>query len=91
MKAGEFRQAMALYADADQRATAGLLEMVAAALLLKLNPPAREDDVVSVTLSPLDIEEVIRTHHFEARYTEDGTMTIFLTPLAVARGEHPST
>lgn len=75
---------MAMYANADQRATAGLIEMLAAAILLKLSPPARGDDVVSVTISPQDLDETIRTHHFEVQYVGD-EMTVFLTPLAASR------
>ena len=82
MKTADFNAAMAMYADADRRATAGLIEMIAAAALLKLHPPARGDDVVTVTISPADIEEMIRTHHFEAEYRGD-EMTIILTPLSV--------
>lgn len=83
MNKQDFEAAMAMYAEADQRSTAGLIEMITAAVLLKLNPPARGDDVVEVTLSPRDIEDTIRTHRFEARY--DGEeMTVYLTPLAPA-------
>jgi hypothetical protein len=81
MKTADFNAAMAMYADADRRATAGLIEMLTAAVLLKLNPPARGDDVVSVTVSQRDIEETIRTHHFDVEYRGD-EMTVFLTPLA---------
>jgi len=80
MTKSEYEAAMAMYAEADQRSTAGLIEFVTAAVLLKLNPPARGDGVVSVTISPADIEETLRTHHFESRYDGD-EMTIFLTPL----------
>jgi hypothetical protein len=80
MTKADYEAAMAMYADADRRATAGLIEMLTAAVLLKLNPPVRGDDVVSVSVSPTDIEETLRTHHFESRYEGD-EMTIFLTPL----------
>jgi hypothetical protein len=80
MTKNDFDAAMAMYADADRRATAGLIEMLTAAVLLKLNPPARGDDVVSVTVSPADISEMVTTHHIESRYDGD-EMTVFLTPL----------
>lgn len=76
----DFSAAMAMYAEADQRATAGLVEMLTAALLLKLSPPARGDDVVDVTLHPQDIADMMATHHFEAEYNGEA-MTIYLTPL----------
>lgn len=76
----DYEAAMAMYADADRRATAGLIEMLTAAVLLKLNPPARADDVVSVSVTPEDISTMLATHHFESRYEGD-EMTIFLTPL----------
>jgi len=84
VKKEEFDAAMAMLAEADQRATAGLIEMLTATLLLKLDPPARGDDVVQVTVSPRDIAETVRTHHFESQYNGD-EMTIFLTPLAEPR------
>lgn len=80
MTKDDYAAAMAMYADADRRATAGLIEMLTAAVLLKLNPPARADDVVSVSVSPADIESMLQSHHFESRYEGD-EMTIFLTPL----------
>jgi hypothetical protein len=80
MTKDDFNAAMAMYADADRRATAGLIEMLTAVVLLKLNPPARADDVVSVSVSPAEIEAMLQTHHFESRY-EGEEMTIFLTPL----------
>lgn len=90
MKPSDFEAAMAMYADADQRSTANMVEMLAAAILHKLNPPARGDDVVSVTISPRDIEETIRTHHFEASYDGD-EMTLFLTPLGYDRAVSAAT
>lgn len=72
--------AMAMYADADRRATAGLIEMMVAASLHKLNPPARGDDSVSVSISPEDIEETIRTHGIVSTYEGD-VMTITISPL----------
>jgi hypothetical protein len=83
MTKDDFNAALAMYADADRRATAGLIEMLTAVVLLKLNPPARADDVVSVSVSPAEIEAMLQSHHFESRYEGD-EMTIFLTPL---RGE----
>lgn len=76
---------LAVMADAEARHTASLIEMVAAAVLLKTHPPARGDDVVSVTISKADIDEAIRQFHFEARYDEHGAMTLYLTPLGAER------
>ncbi len=80
MKRDQFEQALAMYADADQRATASMIENVAAIVLLKLNPPARGDDVVEVTISAEDISQMAQAYRYEARY-DGGEMTIFLTPL----------
>jgi hypothetical protein len=80
MKTEDFNSAMELYADADRRATAGLIEMLTAAVLLKLTPPEK-GKAVSVTVSPADLEDVVRTHHFETSYDTDGTMTLILTEI----------
>lgn len=85
MKAEDYNAALALYAAADQTATANLIELLTAAVLLKLAPPARVEDVATVTVSPSDIELMLRTHYFESRYEGD-EMTIFLTPLGLDRG-----
>lgn len=85
MKQNEFLSALTYWAEGEDRSTALLVEAVTAAILLKLNPPARGDDVVSVSLSTRDLEELFETHHFESRYDAGGEMTIFLTPLSVRR------
>lgn len=84
MTSEDFAAALEMYAESDQRAAAALIENITAAVLLKLNPPAHGEDVVSVSISPDDISETIRTHHFEAVY-EGATMTLSLTPLSVPR------
>lgn len=80
MKADDYRDAMALIAESDRRATAQLIEHIVAATLLKLSPP-KDDAVVSVSISPADVEVMLETHHFETEYAADGEMTLFLTPL----------
>lgn len=79
MKAEDYRDALALYAEADQRATAQMIELVTAAVVLKLAPPAGED-VATVTLSAADLEAVAETHYIETSYDEAG-MTLHLTAL----------
>jgi hypothetical protein len=86
MTSKDFAATLAMYAQADQRATAGLIEMLTAAVLLKLNPPARGDDVVEVSIHPQDIADMVASHHFEAVYSGE-TMTIYLTPLNHAKAE----
>lgn len=85
MKREDFDAAMAMYAAADQRAAANLIELLTATLVCKLAPPAGTD-VATVTISPPDIEEMLRTHHFEARYVE-GEMTVFVTPLSAPKAD----
>lgn len=80
MKDATFREAMALYADADQRATGALVEMVTATVLRKLNPPVHGADIVSISITPHDIEETVLTHVYQARYEGD-KMELFLTPI----------
>jgi hypothetical protein len=72
---------LAMTADAEARATATLVEMVAAASLLKLNPPVSLIDVVDLTISQADMEELMRSHSFETSYEPDGTMTLRLRRL----------
>jgi hypothetical protein len=81
MKAEEYRDALALIAESDRRATAQLIEHIVAACVLKLAPPA-DGQVASVSISPDDIESLLASHFFDATYDESGEMTLFLTPLA---------
>jgi hypothetical protein len=80
MKAEDYRDALALIAESDRRQTAHLIEHLAARDLLKLAPP-QAGAVVQLAISIGDVEAMLSTHHFEAEYDEDGTMTVFLTPL----------
>jgi hypothetical protein len=80
VRQSDFDAAMRMYAEADQRSTATLIELVAAAVLLKLNPIDKAGDVVSVSISPGDISNMMTTHHFDVKYAGE-EMTVFLTPL----------
>lgn len=78
MKTPEALNMLAMLADADARATAHLVEMIAAATVMKLAPPQGED-VATVTISQADLNSVMRDHRFFAEYDSDGTMTLRLT------------
>lgn len=80
MRQSDFDAAMRMYAEADQRSTATLIELVAAAVLLKLSGIEKAGEVVSVSVSPADISNMMTTHHFDAQYAGE-EMTVFLTPL----------
>lgn len=80
MKAQDYQAAMALYAEADQRATAALIELVTATVLRKVSEPAGEE-VVRVTLSPADLDETAADFYFSASYSPEGEMDIHLTRL----------
>lgn len=86
MKREEFLQAMAYWAEAEDRSTALLIEMIAGAVLLKLNPPVHGADVAHVTISHAEMEELFLTHHVESQYEPDA-MTVFVTPLGPRRAE----
>ena len=81
MKPEDYRDALALIAEADQRSTATLIEHIVAAVLLKTKPPQGKE-VSAVTFTPADIDDLFTTHHFEAEYDGEGGMTLFLTRLA---------
>ena len=72
---------LAMHADAEARSTAMLVEMIAAACLLKLNPPQGEG-VVSVTISQVDMDAALQEHKYHTEYDEHGTMTLHLTRIA---------
>lgn len=71
---------MAFWGEGDQRRVGTLVELITASLLVKLNPPARGDDVVSVTLGPEDLKAVYSHFYVETEY-QNGEMTLFATPL----------
>ena len=80
MKNGiEAANMLAMWADAEALSTANLIEMVAAACLMKLTPPTGEQ-VVSFELTQEDFDSVVRDYHFETEY-QDGTMKTLLTPI----------
>lgn len=79
-KAEDYRDALALIAEADRRATATMIEHIAAAALFKLAPP-EEGAVATLTISISEISDLLLSHHFEAEYDDEGTMTLFLTPI----------
>lgn len=81
MKAQDYQAALTLYAEADQRATAALLELAAATVLRKITPPEGEA-VVTVSLTPDDLEQTVADYLVDTHYGEDSEMTVFVTKLA---------
>lgn len=77
----EFLNLVAMTADAEQRATATLIEMIAATALLKLNPPVNAVDTVTLEISQADLSEMMESHRYVTSYDDAGTMTISLTPI----------
>jgi hypothetical protein len=71
-------EVMATWADAEARSTATLVELVAAAVLSKTNPP-EGTEVTSVEISKLDLEAVARDFRFDTTYDAEGNMRLFLT------------
>lgn len=69
---------LAMMADAEARATANLIEMVAAASLMKLAPPEGEA-IARLTISQDDLDLVLQGFRYDTAYDEHGAMNIFLT------------
>lgn len=80
MKAQDYQAALTLYAEADQRATAALIELVAATVLRKVSEPVGEE-VVRVTFTPADLDETVADFYFSASYDEEGALDLHLTRL----------
>lgn len=80
MRDSDFTEIMATWADGEARSTATLVEMLTAAVIVKIAPPS-VDEVTSITIGQADLSEVLKDFHYETRY-ENGTMTLFLTRLA---------
>ncbi|HLP67788.1 MAG TPA: hypothetical protein VK181_09740 [Rhizobium sp.] len=80
MKAEQFQEAMALYAEADQRATASLIELVVATVLRKTAEPL-DGETSHVSLSPADLEETAHDFLVDTSYTDEGEMSLHLTRL----------
>lgn len=78
MKDHEVSNILAVLADSEQRHTAMLVEVVAAATLLKVTPP-EGDEVVSVEITQGDILDAARGFYWRADYDEHGTMTLRLS------------
>ncbi len=72
---------LAMHADAEARSTAQLVEMIAAACLVKLAPP-KGTEVASLTISQADLQTAMAEHTYAAEYDEHGTMTLHLTAVA---------
>lgn len=77
MRAQEFMEVMATWADAEARSTAELTELLVAACLKKLAPPEGEA-VASITLTDADLNDLQHNFYFDTRY-ENGEMKLFLT------------
>jgi hypothetical protein len=69
---------LATMADAEARSTAQLIEMVAAAVLVKLAPPEGEA-VAELVISQADLDSTMQDFFVEAEYDEHGVMTLRLT------------
>jgi hypothetical protein len=78
MKDGEVANMMACLADAETRSTAMLIEVVAAAALVKLNPP-EGDAVVELEITQGDMAQVGQEFLWLASYDEHGTMKLQLS------------
>lgn len=80
MKTPDALNLLAMHADAEARSTAQLVEMIAAAVLVKLAPPQGEV-VAELVISQADLDTAMREHFYEAAYDEHGTMTLRMTRL----------
>jgi hypothetical protein len=78
MKTPDALNMLAMMADAEARSTAQLVEMIAAAVLVKLAPPEGEA-VAELVLTQADLNQAMQDFYSEAEYSEDGTMTLHLT------------
>lgn len=84
MKPAESLNLLAMMADAEARATANLIEMVAAASLMKLAPPEGEA-IARLTITQADLDLVLQGFRYDTAYDEHGAMNIFLTRIVVDR------
>lgn len=80
MKTPDALNMLAVMADAEARSTAQLIEMVAAAALVKLDPPSGAE-VRELVISQADLEAATVDFFSEASYDEHGTMTLRITRL----------
>jgi hypothetical protein len=71
---------LAMHADAEARSTAQLIEMIAAACLVKLAPP-EGTAVAELVISQADLDAAMREHFYEASYDQHGAMTLRITRL----------
>jgi hypothetical protein len=78
VKDHEVSNMLAVLADAEQRSTATLVELVAATALFKLAPP-EGDEVVMVEISQGDMAEAAKEFFWRTEYDENGTMRLYLT------------
>jgi hypothetical protein len=69
---------LAVLAESEQRSTAMLVEVIAAASLFKLNPP-EGDAVVELEITQGDVLEAAKDYFWLASYDEHGTMTLRLS------------
>lgn len=80
MKTPDALNMLAMMADAEARSTASLIEMVATAALVKLDPPSGTE-VRELVISQADLEAATAEFFSEASYDEKGTMTLRITRL----------
>lgn len=78
MKPADALNMLAMMADAEARSTAQLIEMIAVAVAVKLDPPGGTQ-VREITVTQGDIDEAMREHVYEASYDEHGAMTLRIT------------
>jgi hypothetical protein len=69
---------LAVLADSEQRSTAMLVEVIAAASLFKLNPP-EGDAVVELEITQGDVLEAAKDYFWQASYDEHGTLKLRLS------------
>lgn len=82
MKTPDALNLLAVMADAEARSTAQLVEIIAAATLVKLAPPEGEA-VAELVLSQADLDATMQGFFVEAQYDENGTMTLRLTRVVI--------
>jgi hypothetical protein len=78
VKDADVANILAVLGDAEARSTAMLVELVAAAALVKLNPP-EGDAVVMLEIGQADLSEAGKDFFWRAEYDEHGTMRLYLT------------
>lgn len=78
MKDTEVANMLAMMGDAEARSTAALIEVIAAAVLVKLAPPSG-NAVAELVIGQGDLSEVGTNFFWRTEYDEHGTMRLYVT------------